>query len=337
MLRRWKPVESIDALGGEGVIAGEMSGDPAVPDGLLTVNGVPTSREIEVRDRKTRRVVSVRRSNADGTYRFPGLNPALQYDVIARDFAGDYEDVIAGAVRPHTPDLLVPVAAGDKMAAFSDPFGGDVVSLLNFQGADGSTTITDETGKPWTAVGNAQIDTSLGYNACQFDGSGDHIEMPHSNDLIIGAQDFCIEGIARVSNVTSQQTLIEKRSSGWSAGDWVVFIYAGRVITYSYDNDPYAASALLDSGAGSLAANTEFHWAWTRSGTMARLFLDGVQKASVLMPSAITNNSQPLKIGVDSTGGGRFWLNGHVRASRVTIGAARYAANFIPPTAPFGL
>lgn len=87
-------------LGGLGYIAGEPNPDPDGIDGIVTINDVPGAREIEIRERATRRVVAVGFSNADGTYRFDGLNLDIEFDVIARDWSRTYEDVIVGAVKP---------------------------------------------------------------------------------------------------------------------------------------------------------------------------------------------------------------------------------------------
>lgn len=89
-----------DELGGQGYIAGELDPDPEGIDGIVTVSDAPAAREIEIRDRKTRRVVVVGFSNADGTYRFDGLNPDIEFDVIARDWSRTYTDVIQPAIKP---------------------------------------------------------------------------------------------------------------------------------------------------------------------------------------------------------------------------------------------
>lgn len=225
------------------------------------------------------------------------------------------------------------VSAELEHEAVGDPLYAYVVSLLNMEGADGSTSFMDRTGKTWTAFGDAQIDTSLGYNAAQFDGSGDYISTPHSADLVLGADDFCVEGFARVSDISSQQTLLEKRGTGFAAGDWVVFIYSNRVVVYSYDVNR-AGNIILSSVNGDIASNTEFHWAWTRSGSTMRLFINGIQRDTTTSAASIASSSTPLTIGRDNVGG-RFWLNGRVRANRITKGAARYTANFTPPKAPF--
>lgn len=78
---------------GSGYLAGE---DP----GLVTVAGAPAAREIEIRIRKTRKIMATGFSASDGTWRFDGLDPAVEFDVMARDYAEVYNDVIRARVRP---------------------------------------------------------------------------------------------------------------------------------------------------------------------------------------------------------------------------------------------
>ncbi|MGN6518774.1 MAG: hypothetical protein ACTHK2_05035 [Dokdonella sp.] len=84
---------------GLGFIAGTS------PLGLVTVNGSPGAREVEVRHRKTRMPIATTFSAADGTYRFDGLNPDEEFDVIARDWAGTYNDAILARVKPYPYDV----------------------------------------------------------------------------------------------------------------------------------------------------------------------------------------------------------------------------------------
>lgn len=77
-----------------GYIAGEL------PDGLLTVNSVPGSREILLMHRFTRQVVDYTWSDTNGTYKFRDLPVDEEFDVIARDWQRAWGDVIAYAVKP---------------------------------------------------------------------------------------------------------------------------------------------------------------------------------------------------------------------------------------------
>ena len=81
-------------------------------------------------------------------------------------------------------------------------------SLLHFDGADASTTFTDESGKTFTARGNAQLDTAqqkFGTASGLFDGTGDYIDTPDHADWFLGTGDFTIDFWVRFSDVAVDQ------------------------------------------------------------------------------------------------------------------------------------
>jgi len=68
--------------------------------------------------------------------------------------------------------------------------------LLHMDGADGSTTFTDEAGHTVTANGNAQIDTAqnvFGGASGLFDGSSGYLTVPDSEDWNFGTGDFTFD------------------------------------------------------------------------------------------------------------------------------------------------
>lgn len=68
-------------------------------------------------------------------------------------------------------------------------------SLLNFEGADGSTTMLDDFGNTWTVAGNAQIDTAqfkFGASSLLLDGSGDSIETTDIQSFGDGSWDVSV-------------------------------------------------------------------------------------------------------------------------------------------------
>ena len=86
-----------------GYLAGEQDPDEDAGVGLVTINGAPGGRSVEVRHRATRLVVATTFSSAGGAWQVPDLPSLDEYDVIARDYAGVYEDVIIGGQLPYVP------------------------------------------------------------------------------------------------------------------------------------------------------------------------------------------------------------------------------------------
>ncbi len=76
---------------------------------------------------------------------------------------------------------------------------GTTAALLRFDGADGSTTFTDETGKIWTPTegvvinaANAKYGTGCGYFPYENNTNG-YMTTPYSDDFDFGDGDFTIQ------------------------------------------------------------------------------------------------------------------------------------------------
>src|SRR3990167_5787652 len=81
----------------------------------------------------------------------------------------------------------------------------DTKLLLHMDGADASTTFTDEVGHVFTPAGNAQIDTAqskFGGASGLFDGTGDYITTPNSADFDPGTGSFTAEMWIRPAALT---------------------------------------------------------------------------------------------------------------------------------------
>lgn len=206
-----------------------------------------------------------------------------------------------------------------------DPYFSSVVALLHMDGADGSTTFTDVKGHPFTANGNAQIDTAqrkFGGASGLFDGTGDSLTTPSSADWAYGTGDFTWELQLRLATTAGNQHIIE---------------HGGNNGTLSYDvglryyNPTAGVGSPLYTTRPALIAGVWHHVAVSRFGGTTRLFVDGVLKAS----GTDSHNypTQALRFGDYS--GGDFAFNGHMDEVRITKGVARYTANFTPPQLPF--
>lgn len=76
---------------------GFIAGDK---DGIVTVGGVPTSRQIVVLDAKTLTWLQTTASTKDGNYLIMGLDPSQEYIVMARDYKKEYEPAVWDYVAP---------------------------------------------------------------------------------------------------------------------------------------------------------------------------------------------------------------------------------------------
>lgn len=214
-----------------------------------------------------------------------------------------------------------------------DPFWANVGALLHFEGADGSTTFTDSTGRVWTPLSTTQIDTAefkFGAASGLFNGGTDGLGTTPGAALNFGTGDLTLECFVRHPNsVAGTPDIFSQRSPGHDGLTWR--INSSRQLQFFYG----AGSGLITSTNALSAVGAWNHVALTRSGLTMRLFIDGNLEATGTLPSPIVfDPTTPTYIGrrADSTGSN---FNGHIDEFRATKGVARYTANFTPPAAPF--
>lgn len=207
---------------------------------------------------------------------------------------------------------------------------GTMSSLLHFDGADGSSTFTDETGKAWTAVGNAQIDTAqskFGGAAGLFDGSGDYIRTPAHADFNFGTGDFTIEGFVRQTGAAANKIILDNRFTDLDSG-YAIYVNASGLLAL------WTGGAIrLVGGAGhTVPSNAWQHFAYTRRAGILNVFQDGVLAASAAYAGAM---GCPSQVRVGSQFSSTNYFNGHIDEMRIVKAAAMYVNSFTPPTAPF--
>lgn len=226
---------------------------------------------------------------------------------------------------------LAPCVANDR-----DQHWTSVELLLHFDGVDGSTTFSDSSMRTRivTRGGDAQIDTSQskwGGASGLFDGSGDFLTCDGSSGFAFGTGDFTIEMFVRLPSVSGNHTLYDGRAASNNT-------LSPTILVSSSSLRFFAGTANRIVGTATLAVNTWYHVALSRSGTSSKMFLNGVQDGPTFIDSLnyVIGATRPM------IGGGGFGngidgneLNGWIDELRVTKGVARYVANFPPPTRAF--
>lgn len=207
-----------------------------------------------------------------------------------------------------------------------------VVLLLHCDGANGSTTFTDNSPSPKTvtAYGDAKVSTAqskFGGASAYFDGVGDYLTVPNTTDLQFGTGDFTVEGWIRCESITGKYVFLCLGTYYQVTSGIVFYFVDGKIAAYSGTSPFIAASA-------SISANTWTHVAWARSGATLRLFTDGVLRHQAELSAHLSPTGSPPTIGQDAQYSNMLFF-GHIDDLRITKGAARYTANFTPPTAPF--
>lgn len=213
------------------------------------------------------------------------------------------------------------------------------VTLLHCNGSDGSTTFTDESGKTWTANGNAQIDTSQ-YpfsppSSCLFDGNGDYLFTNDSDDFYFNG-DFTIDFRARLNTLPSVGISYMTYSQYADLNNRVVMRIGNDSGTYNWRFIAVSGGVnivTVDAAHAGIATNTWYHVAITRSGTNYRVFINGTQIGSTVSDAdALPNLSSGVRMG-DMAGSQYFdgWLDEY----RLSKGIARWTSNFTPASGEY--
>ena len=184
------------------------------------------------------------------------------------------------------------------------------VLLLHFEGADGSTTITDSaTAKAMTAVGNAQIDTAqfiVGSASLLLDGAGDYVTALDSADFAFGTGDFTLQCYIRLNAKPASDSSFVIMQHGDTTNGWIWRLYTpdGTNLNSYFLN--YAATVLTIqsiNALGNLSLNTWYKLNVVRNGTLFKTFKDGVQvDGNTSDVDSMTDATGTFKIGSDGTG-----------------------------------
>ncbi len=217
----------------------------------------------------------------------------------------------------------------------ADPYYTSVVALLHCDGADASTTFTDNGPSPktFTASGAAQVDTAqskFGGASLLLDGSSDYVSTPVSSDFAFGTGDFTIEFWARKSANGAggyDVALTTDTSNGSAVSGWFLELSSSRGFQF------WHSSTQVISYSTNPNDSTWHHWAVTRGSGTVRVFKDGTQVATSTYSTAIVAaGSFGIGGSVNSTS---YRFAGHIDDLRITKGVARYTAGFSVPTEAF--
>jgi hypothetical protein len=214
-----------------------------------------------------------------------------------------------------------------------DPYFRHVVLLLGADGANGSTTFTDESNSAHTvtANGNAQISTAqakFGTSSILLDGTGDYLSSASSPDWDLGPANYTFELWCRPTF-----------GAGIDAQE--LFCVNNTLRAYLAANDFAARLTMAAPSTASTAADAVDTALWQhlvveRYQDIGRVYVDGVMAGkstgSTVFAAAPTD---PMRIGAYLDGLGN--LNGYIQEVRLTYGIARYNSDsgYTVPTAPF--
>jgi hypothetical protein len=251
-----------------------------------------------------------------------GLTVSADYNVNTYLFKGYMSDVrTVKGTAVYTSNFTPPTAPLTTVT--------NTKLLLNM--ADGQA-IDSAAQRNLTLYNGAKISSTqskFGGTSLALDGTDDYLTFGPNGITI--RNDFTIEAFAYTSTIEADQCLFGSSASDDSQVFRINYSTADNILVYADGAFMLGNSSSPNTALSGINANTWFHLAVTRESGVCRLFVNGVLKET---NSSFTNNFVLRMIGQKGYTTPAYW-NGFVDEARITLGTARYTANFIPPTAAF--
>ena len=247
----------------------------------------------------------------------------------ARSFNGYFSGTrLVNGTAVYTSNFTPPTAPLTNIANTS--------LLLNYTNGQ----ITDATSKnDLETLGDAKISTTQskwGGSSMYFDGTGDYLKIPNSQNFNFGSGNFTVECWVYCTNTTPTQSIFATPANGSG--------FAGLLFEISSGNTRIVSSwtgswDILNANTGSISANTWTHFAIVRNGGTLTVYKNGTStytNSGLGTSSLVFGTTEPATIsyGRINQGDARYFY-GYINDFRITKGYARYTANFTPPTSAF--
>jgi hypothetical protein len=203
-----------------------------------------------------------------------------------------------------------------------DPYFSNVVLLLGYDGAHGSTAFVDESnyGRSPDASLNATITTSVTRFGPTLRTTG-YLRYADSAELSPGSGDFTVETFFRDDNNLITDALITKWN-GATQKEWALFVKS-EVLQFYYSTT--GSNEVVVQSATGYSDDTWYHTAFSRVGNTGHLCFNGQIVATAdLTGVTIFNSTSMVAIGGNNNGTTAN-IQGYIDETRITIGAGRYS------------
>lgn len=220
-----------------------------------------------------------------------------------------------------------------KTIQFGDPLWANVTIALHCDGLNGSTVLTDMTGRVWTHLGGlntiSTVESKFGGASAGLDfisGTSTGWRSPADAGTTLGANNFSIRFWFKP--VGGSNTCIAWHGSLPSSVDWSITLGgAGTTPNFLYAN---GSSYGINFGT---IPDRFAYYEWTRSGSTDYIFIDGILAGSQPAYASVqtTAGAYTYFMGASAT----YGAYGYVDDFTLTNGAARNTTNYTPPNSPF--
>ena len=173
---------------------------------------------------------------------------------------------------------------------------------------------------------SAEYDASTMGGSGYFDGSGDYLRLPTSNDFDFSGS-FTIEVWLYLDDVSVSRTVLGTCANIGGRGGIYFGTSGTNFIFFQYITNTTLLSAPI----------TRYQWnhvAAVRNGSVITLYINGTSVGSSTFSNSFSGDSANGGVGGFYSNPGVYYLDGFMSDMRVVNGTAMYTSNFTPPTAP---
>jgi hypothetical protein len=214
-----------------------------------------------------------------------------------------------------------------------------VVLASSFNGADGATSFTAETGQTTTFVGTAQLDTAikkLGSASLLLDGNSDVVTYPDDANWYFAGNNFTIQCFVYFASTTGNQCIachyFQTNQRGWvlrTTGTKIQFFFCAGT------TDGTIKEVLWTPSTGQW-----YHLMVCRNSNELKFGVDGSQVGSTQDCTGLTttDSTEPLSIGaLRATGGYGSFVNGQIDSFQIDNTALYTSFPYTVPTSEYGV
>lgn len=213
--------------------------------------------------------------------------------------------------------------------------------LLNFDGANNSTTFTDSSSynHTGTAYGNAKISitqSKFGGSSGYFDGTGDYVQFPYNSIFDLSSGDWTLEAwfypIALAADMKIASNAIISKDTNGSNFNWNINVAQNGIVFVTNNVGNIATDVLY--AYTTISTNIWHHVAIVKDGSYVKIYLNGglVDSKSMTVNNNATNS---ITIGCNSHNNPNSFFNGYIDSLRVIKGVALYTGSaYVLPNVP---
>jgi len=225
--------------------------------------------------------------------------------------------------------------------AFGSSYGVDAYTkiLLHMDGADGGTVFRDEANpaRVWTASGTAVTTNTaqkFGPTSLRCGTVQGFITTPNDAAFLLGSGPFTVDCWFNILAGAGTVRRLGGQTQGGGFNCIVCDVMDTNVLRCAVNIG--GTNQIAFGGATVAAGSGWHHYAAVRSGDTLAVYLDGAQQATLALPAGGSIIAGNEKWGVGEQGNlTDLGWNGWIDEFRLSVGIARWTANFTPPTAPY--